>query len=83
MPPRFQWGEDDIYRAGKVTQDPNIGFGVSLKLREGVSVTQANAELQPVAEQLAKDRPAFFPTSFRVSLQSIVDVYALWPLPPP
>jgi putative ABC transport system permease protein len=76
MPPRFQWGENDLYRAAKVTQDPNIGFGVSLKLRKGVSVAQANAELQPVAEKLAKERPAFFPTSFRVSLQSIVDVYA-------
>jgi putative ABC transport system permease protein len=76
MPPRFQWGENDLYRAAKVTQDPNIGFGVSLKLRKGVSVAQANSELQPVAEKLAKERPAFFPTSFRVSLQSIVDVYA-------
>jgi predicted permease len=76
MPPRFQWKESDIYRAAKVTQDRNIGFDVSLKLREGVPVARADAELQLLIEHLAQERPAFFPTSFRVHLQSIVDVYA-------
>jgi predicted permease len=76
MPSRFKLGDADVYRAAKVTQDPNTGFAVSLKLRPGVTVAQANAELQPLAEQMAKVRPAYFPVSFRVSLQSIVDVYA-------
>jgi putative ABC transport system permease protein len=76
MPPRFQWGQSEIYRPAKVTQDPNVGFAVSFKLREGVVVAQANAELQPVVEQLAKVRPAYFPAKFRVDLQSIVDLYA-------
>jgi putative ABC transport system permease protein len=76
MPPRFTWKESDIYRAAKVTQDRNIGFDVSLKLRKGATVAQANLELQPLLEQLAKERPAFFPIRFRVHLQSIVDVYA-------
>ncbi len=76
MPPRFTWRESDIYRAAKVTQDRNIGFDVSLKLREGASVAEANSELQPLLEQLAKERPAFFPIRFRVHLQSIMDVYA-------
>jgi hypothetical protein len=76
MPPRFKWGDSDLYRAAKVTQDPNTGFAVSLKLRRGATVAQANAELQPLAEQMAKVRPAYFPVRFRVNLQSIVDVYA-------
>ncbi len=76
MPPRFKWGDSDVYRPAKVTQDPNTGFFVSLKLRKGVTIAQANAELQPLAEQIAKVRPAYFPVSFRVNLRSIVDVYA-------
>jgi putative ABC transport system permease protein len=75
MPPRFQWGESEIYRPAKVTQNPNLGFAVSLKLREGVAAAQANAELQSVVEQIAKVRSAYFPARFRVDLQSIVDLY--------
>jgi putative ABC transport system permease protein len=77
MPPRFEWGGTNLlYRAAKVTQDPNSGFAVSLKLRQSVSATQADAELQPLVEAMARVRPAYFPASFRVNLQSIVDVYA-------
>ena len=76
MPPRFTWKESDIYRAAKVTQDRNMGFDVSLKLSKGATIAQANSELQPLLEQMAKERPAFFPIRFRVHLQSIVDVYA-------
>ena len=76
MPPRFKWGENDLYRAAKVTQDPNTGYSVSLKLGKDVTVAQANAELEPVVQEMAKVRPAYFPERFRVNLQSIVDLYA-------
>jgi putative ABC transport system permease protein len=76
MPPRFKWGEAAIYLPLKLTQDPNIYEGVSLKLRPGVTVAQANAELQPIFEEFAKQSPARYPDSFRVNLRSIVDVYA-------
>jgi putative ABC transport system permease protein len=76
MPPRFKWGENDLYRAAKVTQDPNIGYAVSLKLHKNATLAQANAELEPVVNEIARVRPAYFPVSFRVNLQSIVDLYA-------
>jgi predicted permease len=76
MPPRFKWGENDLYRALKVTQDPNTGHAVSLKLQKGTTVAQANAELEPVLQEMARVRPAYFPVRFRVNLQSIVDLYA-------
>ncbi len=76
MPPRFKWGEADIYLPLKVTQDPNIYFGTSLKLREGVSPTQGNSELQPILEAFAKQSPTRYPEKFRVNLRSITDVYA-------
>ncbi|MGO9259258.1 MAG: ABC transporter permease [Bryobacteraceae bacterium] len=76
MPPRFRWREADIYLPLKTTLDPNIWFGVTLKLRPGISPERANAELQPVLERFAKESPMRFPDAFRVNLRSIIDLYA-------
>jgi len=76
MPPRFKWGEADIYVPLKVTQDPNIRFGASIKLRPAVTLAQADAELQPLFERFARENPTRFPAKFRVNLRSIVDLYA-------
>lgn len=76
MPPRFRWREADIYVPLKVLRDPKIFYGSSIKLRPGVSVAQANAELQPILEQFAKDTPERYPDSFKVQLRSITEMYA-------
>jgi predicted permease len=76
MPPRFRWRDADIYVPLKVRIDPNIYFGASLKIRPGVSVAEANAELQPIVEDMAKETPARYPDTFRVNLRSIVELYA-------
>jgi predicted permease len=76
MTPRFRWREADIYMPLKFTLDPNTGFGITLKLRPGISVERANAELQPILEQFAKESPVRFPDAFRVNLRSIIDLYA-------
>jgi predicted permease len=76
MPPRFRWREADIYLPLKFILDPNAGYGVTLKIRPGITPERANAELQPVLEQFAKESPARFPDSFRVNLRSIIDLYA-------
>src|SRR5450432_134431 len=76
MPPRFKWGEADLYMPLKVTSDTDRYAGMSIKLKPGVTVAQANAELQPLLEQFAKQAPTRYPESFRVNLRSITDVYA-------
>ena len=76
MPPRFKWGNPDIYVPLKVTQDPNIRYSASIKLRAGVNPEQASAELQPIIEEFAKAAPANYPDKFKVKLRSIVEVYA-------
>jgi predicted permease len=76
MPPRFRWREGDIYVPLKVSSDPNIYYGVSVKIRAGVPVAQANAELQPVLEKFAKELPERYPDTFRVNLRSITEMYA-------
>ncbi len=76
MPPRHRWREADLYLPLKFTLDPNSGYGVTLKLRPGISVERANAELQPMMEQFAKETPSRFPDTFRVNLRSIIELYA-------
>src|SRR5208282_4984382 len=76
MPPRFKWGEADMYMPLKVTSDPNNYMGVSLKLRPGVTAAKANAELQPIVEEFARLAPTHYPETFRVNLQSIIELYA-------
>jgi predicted permease len=76
MPPRFRWREADIYLPLKFTLDPRNGFGVTLKLRPGISPERANAELQPIVEQFARESPTHFPSAFRVNLRSIIELYA-------
>ncbi len=76
MRPRFRWGEADLYLPLKLDNDPAKYYGGSLKLRPGVTVAQANAELQPLLEQFAKQTPDRYPDTFRVNLRSITDLYA-------
>jgi predicted permease len=75
MPPRFRWYDCDIYVPQKLTANPNIYFDISLKLRPGVTIAQANAELQPYLEQFAK-QSGNYPQGFRVSLRSITETFA-------
>jgi predicted permease len=76
MPARFKWGDPDMYVPLKVTQDPNIRYAASIKLRPGMNPEQASAELQPLVEEWAKQTPAQYPDKFKVKLRSIVEVYA-------
>ena len=76
MPPRFRWREADIYMPLAVKYDPNIYYGVNLRIKPGVSVADANADLQPILQQFAKETPGRYPDTFRVTLRSIVELYA-------
>ena len=76
MPPRFRWREADIYVPLAVRFEPNIYYGVNIRIKSGVSVADANADLQPILQQFAKDSPGRYPDTFRVNLRSIVELYA-------
>ncbi len=76
MPPRFRWREADIYMPLKVRPEPNIYYGLTLKLRPGVSTPEANAELQPMLQEFAKQTPGRYPDTFQVNLRSIVELFA-------
>jgi putative ABC transport system permease protein len=76
MPPRFLWRNPDIYVPLKVRLEPNVYYGVSLKIRAGVSTAAANAELQPIVQEFARQTPERYPDAFKVNLRGIVELYA-------
>ena len=65
MPPRFRWREADIYMPLKVRIDPNIYYGVTLKIRPGVdrdrSQRRAAADPAGVREADARALPGHVP----------------------
>jgi putative ABC transport system permease protein len=60
--PRFTWGDGDVYLPQKVTQDPTKAFYVGIRLKPGVTHEAANAALQPLIEEFAKETPKHFPS---------------------
>jgi putative ABC transport system permease protein len=76
MPPRFRWREAEIYVPLKISLDPKMFYGALLRVRPGYTLDQANAELQPMLERMAKEAPTRYPATFRVNLRSIVELYA-------
>ncbi|MFZ0862857.1 MAG: ABC transporter permease [Candidatus Sulfotelmatobacter sp.] len=61
--PRFTWGDGDVYLPLKVTPDPIKAYYVGLRLKPGITHEAANAALQPLIEQFAKETPKHFPTT--------------------
>jgi predicted permease len=59
--PRFTWDDADVYLPLKVTQDPTPSYYVGVRLKPGVTHEQADAALQPLIEQFAKETPKHFP----------------------
>jgi len=58
---RFTWGDGDVYLPLKITQDQVKSFYAGVRLKPGVSHSQADAALQPLIEQFAKETPRHFP----------------------
>ena len=75
-PPRFTWGDGDVYLPLKLSNDPGRTYWAMVKLKPGVSHAAANAELQPLMEAFAKETPAHFPAgSFRMKIEGLNDQF--------
>ena len=69
--PRFTWYSADVYLPLKLAQDPGQMFIIDFRLRPGVTNAAADAELQPLLEQFAKDMPKHFPEHFKVQVEGL------------
>src|SRR6266403_740535 len=73
--PRFTWGDAEVYLPLKLTADPVRTLFIMTRLKPGVSRAAANAEVQTLFEQFAKQTPTHFPEHFRVTLEGLNDQF--------
>jgi len=81
MPPRFRWGWAEIWipfpmDRGLVASDPELAKGSVWcvgRLKRGVSLKSAEADLDVVAHQLAKIYPENYPQQFTVTANRLTD----------
>lgn len=73
IPPEYAMDPTDIILPLRMTPDPGATWPVLVRVTEGVSMAAAEAELQQIYEQFARNRPAAFPRSFRVHVSRLVD----------
>jgi putative ABC transport system permease protein len=72
--PRFTWDDADVYTPLKITPDTVKSYYVGVRLKPGVTHAQADAALQPLIEQFAKETPKHFPTThFRLHVEGFND----------
>jgi putative ABC transport system permease protein len=71
LPPRFTWDDAAVYLPLKVTNDTAITFGPLIRLKPRITYAAANAELQPLLEQFARETPSHFPKKFRVHVKGL------------
>ncbi|MGB8543436.1 MAG: ABC transporter permease [Candidatus Acidiferrales bacterium] len=82
MPPRFAWGDADLWIPEKPNRaDTGIAHAGAFKrywyflghLKHGVSIKQAEADLTVVARRLATVYPDLYPKHFTVQVQSLTE----------
>jgi putative ABC transport system permease protein len=81
MPPRFAWGDADLWIPEKPSNgDTTAALGFHRywflmgHLKPGVSLHEAQADLAVVAQHLAKVYPKDYPKHFSVEIESLADL---------
>ncbi len=62
---RFTWGDGDVYLPLKIDGDQVKGFYAGIRLKPGISHAQADAALEPLLFQFAKETPKHFPPDWK------------------
>ena len=75
MPKRFNWWDSDVYLPLKVATGGNEAYDTTIRLKPGATHEAANAELQPLLQQFAKETPSNFPKKFRVHVKGLNEDY--------
>jgi predicted permease len=69
--PRFIWYSADVYLPLKLSQDPRPMDVVDIRLKRGVTHDAADAALEPLLDQFARDMPKDFPDHFKVRVEGL------------
>lgn len=72
--PRFTWDDGDVYLPLKINLDPVRAYYVGLRLKPGVTHQMADAALEPLIRDFAKETPKHFPSDqFRFHVVGLND----------
>ena len=69
--PRFTWGDDDVYAPQPITGDVKDYRNSFLKLKPGVSLEAARAELEPLVLDFVKRDPKRYPEITHIKLVTL------------
>jgi predicted permease len=70
-PPRFTWGDSDVYLPAMPSADPHDYWMAFIKLKPGVKHTAAGAELQLLVDRFTSDDPKDFRRDRRVAIVTL------------
>ncbi len=71
VPPRFTWGDSDVYLPAMPSADPHYYWNSFVKLKPGTKYPAAQAEMQLLVDRFAKDDPKSYPQDRRVKVVSL------------
>lgn len=69
--PRFTWYDPEVWVPLRLDKDPTRRFVIDFFLAPQVSHASADAALQPLLEQFAKENPKQFPRRFQVRVEGL------------
>ena len=70
-PPRFTWGDSDVYLPAVPSADPHYYWNAFLRLKPGTNFAAAQAEMQTLVDQFAKQDPTGYPQNVRVKIVTL------------
>ena len=70
-PPRFTWGDSDVYVPAMPTADPHDYWMAFIKLKPGVKHPAARAELQVLVDRFVKEDPKDFRRDRKVAIVTL------------
>jgi putative ABC transport system permease protein len=75
MPVRFTWRDGEVYVPLKLASDQLHRYGPEMKLKPGVTMDAAAAELQPLYTEFNKQTPNIFPKQYKLSVRGLAETY--------
>jgi predicted permease len=71
VPPRFTWGDNDVYLPAIPNADPHHYWLAFIKLKPRTKFAAAQAEMQALADRFAKDDPKGYPQNMRAKIVTL------------
>jgi predicted permease len=71
VPPRFTWGDSDVYLPAWPSADPHYYWLSFIKLKPGTKYPAAQAEMQVLADRFAKQDPKNYPQDMRAKIVTL------------